>query len=1091
MQRQCAIGFLVLVLLALASGGLEAQGVTTSTVSGEVVASDGRPLSGAQVVAVHEPSGSRYGSTSRGDGRFQIPGMRVGGPYTVTVSYIGYRTEVREGIVLNLGVTTDLSFELSEAAVELEGITVLGDVGAILSSERTGASTTVARSSIETLPTISRQISDFARLTPQLGRTFSFAGQDPRLNSITVDGSYFNNSFGLGSSAEPGGRTGVAPISLDAIEQVQVNVAPFDIRQGNFVGAGVNTVTRSGTNEFRGSLFGQRRDEGLVGTDAGGNSVNPGTFDYSRFGGWLAGPIVRDRLFFFVNYEEEDLTEPGTTFRANQGGEPVQGSVTRVLAADLEQLSDFLQSNFGYETGPFQDYSHETPATRFLAKLDFNLDDRNKFVLRYSHLDSFTDVLMSNSSSLGAGTRRTNPNGLNFRNSNYQILENIRSVVGEWNSLIGPNYSNNLIVGYTSHDESRDVRGGDFFPMVDIRGDGGSVYTSFGFEPFTPNNELRYSSFQLQNNFTRFGDRHTLTFGASLELYESENIFFPGSQSAYVYNSLEDFYTDANDYLANPDRTTSPVELERFQVRWSNIPGQDKPIQPLEVTYAGIYGQDEWRVNDDLRLILGLRLDVPSFGDTGFRNAQVDGLPFRDEDGNTVSYSTDRLPDANVLFSPRAGFNWDAFGDRSTQVRGGTGIFTGRPAYVWVSNQIGENGVLTGFEQLTDTSDRPFHPDPDRYKPTNVTGDPAESYGLAFTDTDFRFPQIWRTNLAVDQELPFGLVGTAEFLYGRDVNGIYYINANLSNPDSRFSGVDDRPRWTSGNRINSNVTSAVVLKNQNDGYSWQGSVSLERPFANGLFLKGAYSYGVARNTIDPGSIAFGSWNNNQHAGDPNNPGLAFANNSPGHRAFLAASYRREYFDFGATTVSLFLNGQTPGNASYIFQGDVNGDGGSTNDLVYIHRDVSEMNFETFTSGDRTFTAQEQAEAWDRYIEQDSYLSRNRGSYAERNAAFLPIRWQTDLSVSQEIFRNVAGRMNRLSIRLDVLNALNLLNSDWGVGQTFVNTAPLTNPSADDQGELQYRLRVVDGELMSTSYRPTAGLGDVYRVELGLRYNFNH
>jgi hypothetical protein len=1083
----CRTGLMtMMLLLGVTAANISAQ-VTTASVTGVVTTTDGSPVSGASVTAIHGPSGSRYISVSRQDGRFVIPAARVGGPYGVTVSFIGLQTQTIDGVFLSLGSATDLSFVMAQQALTLEGITVSADAGAIISSERTGATTQITRQNLENLPNISGRLGDFVRLTPQASG-FSFAGQDNRLNNITVDGAYFNNSFGLGG--QPGDRTGVAPISLDAIEQVQVNIAPFDVRQGNFVGAGVNTVTRSGTNEFRGSFRHRYRNEDYVGTQAGDADVSVGTFRYQELGGWVSGPIIRDRLFFFLNYEDESLTEPGTTFRANRG-EPVAAPYTRVLARDLDDLSSFLSTNFGYETGPYEGYNHETPATRFLGKIDVNLNDRNKFSVRYSHLDSFTDVLLSNSSSLGFGNRRTSLFGLNYQNSNYQILENIRSVVGEWNSTLSDNLANNLLVGYTSHDESRSVRGGDFFPMVDIL-EGGSIYTTFGYEPFTPNNELRYSSFQIQNNLTRFGQRHTQTFGLSAEWYESENVFFPGSQSVYSYNSLEDFYTDARDYLANPNRTTSPVRLARFQVRWANVPGQDKPVQPLEVFFAGMYGQNEWRATDDLRVTAGLRVDVPFFGDTGFQNTQVDGMTFRDG----AKYSTSQLPDNNLLFSPRLGFNWNVGGEGVTQVRGGTGVFTGRPAYVWISNQIGENGVLTGFEQINNTTTRPFNPNPDHYKPSSVTGNPATSYGLAFTEPSFRFPQLWRTTVAIDRQLPWGLFGTVEALYSRDVNGISYINANLPAANSQFNGVDERPRWTAGTRIVSNVTSAVVLQNQNEGYAWNIATSLERPFSNGLFFKGAYSYGVAKNTVDAGSIAFGSWNNNQHAGDPNNPGLGYAGGSAGHRVFLTSTYKANLLPVGSTMFSVFWEGRTGGNSTFTFAGDANGDGGTSNDLIYIHRDVSEMNFQTYSAGGRTFSATEQAQAWDAYIEGNRYLRNNRGGYAERGAAFLPMRYRTDVSAEQEIGRDVFGASNRLSVRADVLNLLNLLNSDWGVGQTWVTTQPLIVPTAaqggpaDAQGRMQYRLRNVGGELISDSLRSTAGIGDVWRLQLSVRYSFN-
>lgn len=1079
-----------------------AQGVTTSAINGTVYDSDLNSLPGANIIAVHVSSGTQYGATTRPDGRFSIMGMRVGGPYTVTVSFVGYRSQSQENIYLSLGVTSDLQFVLSDENIEIGEITVTAQRDAIFSSERTGAATSISSENIRNLPTITRRIGDFTRLTPQAGRNNTFGGQDNRLNNITIDGSYFNNSFGL--AGQPGDRTNVAPISIDAIEELQVNLAPYDVRQGNFVGAGVNTVTRSGNNEYSGSVYYLFRNESHVGMRAKELSFDPGVFKYDNIGVRLSGPIVKNKLFFFANFEKENLVQPGTTFLANTGGQTVGGNITRVLASDLNQLSNYLRTNFGYDTGPYQGYDHEVPALRMLLRLDYNLDDRNKLSLRYTHLDSETDVLISQSSSLGWGTRRSNLNGLNFRNSNYLIMENIRSIVGEWNSNISSNISNNMIIGYTTNDESRKSRG-SLFPMVDIL-DGSTVYTTFGFEPFTPNNELRYKSLQFQNNLTWYLKNHYLTFGVSVERYESENIFFPGSQSVYVYNSLADFYKDADGYIANPNRTQSiygndTLRVSRFQVRWSNIPGQDKPVQPLEVLYAGLYAQDEWLVSKNLKLTAGVRVDVPFFGDTGFKNAQVDTLFFRDENGAQVQYKTDKLPDAKFLISPRVGFNWDVTSKRTTQVRGGTGIFTGRPAYVWISNQIGNNGVLTGFERVDNTFNRPFNPDPNHYKPSNVTGAPASQYELSFTDPDFKFPQVWRSNFAVDQRLPFGLVGTAEFIYDKDINGIYYINANLREPNTAFDGVDNRPRWTTGNRINSFIDNAIVLKNQNDGYTWSMSGSLEKPFSDNWYAKVAYSYGEGKNTIDPGSIAFGSWNNNQHSGNPNNPGLGFSAASPDHRVFAALSYTFGNTTgsgsiFGATTVSLFWEGFNLGRTSYVFAGDLNGDGGTSNDLIYIHKNKDEMNFQEYAAGGVTYTVQQQKDAWDAFIEQDEYLSKNRGKYAERNGVLLPMVFLADFSITQDVYFNIFNKRNVVQLRLDILNVGNFLNKEWGVGQSLITTQPLLVPTAqqggpaDAQGKAQYRLRNIGGELINKSLQQTLNVGDVYRIQFGLRYTFN-
>jgi outer membrane receptor protein involved in Fe transport len=1081
-------------MLCIGTSLAVAQGVTTAAISGKIESSTGEALPGANIIAVHNPSGTTYGTSSRPNGRYTVPNVRVGGPYTVTVSFVGYKKSVREDVYTSLSQTLDLNFKLAEEAIQAAEVVITAERSAVMSAGRTGAATNFNKLALATLPTIAGRLQDFARLTPEARGGSSFVGQDNRYNNTTVDGSYFNNSFGL--AGQPGERTGVAPISIDAIEQVQVNIAPFDVRQGNFVGAGVNTVTKSGTNNLSGTVAYGWRHQGLVGTKAGDNTYNPGKFNYNKLTVSLGGPIIKNKLFIFVNYEGDKTEQPGTTWTANPGSAAVTGNMTRVLASDLDALSSFLNSKFSYNPGAYQGYNFATPGKRFLVKLDYNLDQSNKIVLRYNHLDSETDVLLSNSSSLGNGSRRTLSTGLNFSASNYKILENIRSIVGEWSSVVSNNMANNLLVGYNYSDESRgDV--GKLFPFVDIL-NAGTVYTSFGSEPFTPNNELRYYSYQLQDNFTIDLGDHVLTLGLAAEKYHSENVFFPGKQSVYVYNSLADFYTDANDYLANPNRTASPVTLNRFQVRYNNIPGSVKPVQPLDVYYVGAYVQDEWQVTKDLKLTLGLRFDIPSFGETGFKNANADSLTFRDESWAPVKYQTAKLPDANVLFSPRLGFNWDVTGDRSTQVRGGTGIFTGRPAYVWISNQIGNTGVLTGFLSVTNTKNYPFDPNPDKYKPTAVTGTPASTYELALTDPDFKFPQQWRTNVAIDQKLPFGMVGTVEFIYGKEVNGIYYINANQTLPNGAFTGADTRPRWipasgTNVARLNQNVQNAIVMKNQDKGYSYSISASIERPLADGLYGKLAYNYGVSKNTVDAGSIAFGSWSGNQVPGNPNVVPVSYSTNSPGHRAFLSLSYRQEYFDFGATTISVFADAITIGSGSYTYAGDLNGDGNSSNDLLYVPKDKSEMNFTQYVSGGVTFTPAMQADAWDAYITQDKYLSTRRGQYAERAAAFLPMMFRTDLSITQDVFGDFLEKKHTLQVRLDILNITNLLNKQWGLSQRFINLQPLivtSGQQADAQGRAQYTMRNISGKLMSTTWEKTAGLSDVYSLLLSVKYFFN-
>ena len=1108
-----------LVFSGFVTGTVHAQGVTTGAVAGIAIDSASRaPLDGARVVAVHVPSGTTYAAATRADGRFTIPGMRVGGPYRVTVSLVGYRPQVQNGVGVTLGVTTDLRFALTQVAVQLEAIPVTTTAtGSVFSSGHTGAATTVPTEALAHLPTISRRVEDLLRLTPQyspMSFGFSFAGQDNRLNNMTIDGSYFNNSFGL--AGQPGDRTGVAPISLDALEQVQVNIAPYDVRQGNFVGAGINMVTKSGSNDYTGSVFYNTRNNSgfFVGRHAGNNRFNPGTFEYRDIGVSLGGPIIRNKLFFFSSFEDDRQTQPGTTFTGWSGlASDTGANITRVLRSDLDSLSRYLQNNFNYNPGPYEGYDFKVPSTRFIARLDYNLNERNKFSLRYNLLNSSTDVLVSNSASLGLGNRRSTRNSLNFANSNYAILENIRSIVGEWNSSLGGNKSNNLIVGYNTSDESRKNVEGPWFPLVEILSAPNQPnYTTFGFEPFTPDNKLFYHSYQLQDNFTLYLPKHSVTLGVSVEKYHSTNVFFPGAQSVYVYNSLADFYTDANGYIANPARTVSPVTLRRFQYRYGNIPGLSEPVQPLDVLFSGIYAQDEWRPTANLTLTAGLRVDAPKFKNTAYDNSIADTMTFRDQSGNPIFYNSGALPGTNMLFSPRFGFNYDVGGEQKTQIRGGTGIFTGRPAYVWISNQIGNTGVLTGFIQADSTTAFPFNPDPNHYRPADslITGAPAANFQLALTDPNFKFPQLWRSNIAIDQRLPWGLTGTAEYLYSKDVNGIAYLNANLPAPQSAFTGPDGRPRWVCvpplpanclPARIQKNVSDATVLTNEGRGYSWNASATLERTFQSGLFTKVGYSYGASRNTVDAGSIASGSWTGNQIAIDPNNPIAAASQFFPGGRFFAAVSYTHAFLKAaGPTSISVYFDGHSAGTDSYVFSNDMNGDGASGNDLIYIPRNQGEMNFATLTvispskADTQVFSPAQQTAAWQAYINQDPYLSQHRGEYAGRNAARRPWVYRADLAISQDVGRTLAGRPNSLQARLDVLNVTNLLNKDWGVAQTIITSRPLTAAGVDATGASRYTMATLgtapNAVLISKTYQKLATATDVWRVQLSLRYMFN-
>jgi hypothetical protein len=1113
-RSRVAVAALTAILFTLAVGQVFAQGgVTAAALQGTVKDAQGAVVPGASVVAVHEPSGTKYEATTQADGRFFIPGMRVGGPYTITASLSGFTTETLNNVALTLGVTADTDFTLKVASVS-ETVTVVGQIDPVFSSGRTGAATAVLREEIASLPTITGRLTDMTRLTPQYGGGGSIAGQDNRANNVTVDGSYFNNSFGLGvTTGAIGDRTGVAPVSLEAIEQVQVNVAPFDVRQGSFTGAGVNTVTRSGTNLYTGSVYYRTRNESYVGKEAAGSSVNPGTFDTSVTGFWAGGPILKNRLFAFGAYEKQKDTRPLTTYTCNPGGAPVTGSMTRVQCADMAGLQSFMK-DFGYDTGAFQDIPKLTPATPWMIKGDYNINGSNKITFRYNQLDSSSDIMQSGSSSLGTPGRSVNTTQfLSFANTNYQIVENLRSAVGEWNSIFG-GFMNNLLVGYIKQDESRGPRGQTpLFPFIVI-GDGlGNALTTLGNEPFTPYNLLMHHTFQAQDSVTKSVKNHQFTFGGNVEKFHSDNSFYFGIQSAYSYASLTDFYADAKGYLANQNRTVAAAP-SRFQVKYLLQPGQTTPpMQMLDVVYAGAYFQDLWRVKPNLTVTAGLRMDVPSFGNTAFPNPVADSLTFRDQDGSAVKYSTGTLPPTTAYWSPRVGFNWDVTGDQKTQVRGGTGVFSGKPPYVWVSNQIGNTGVLYGFSDSNSFGlGYPFNPNPDRYKPA-PTGGTAASYELDVTDPSFRFPQLWRSNVGIDRKLPWGMVGTLDYMYGRDLNAPVYVQANLPGPDAAYTGVDSRPRWvvipgqvpacvtTIGQengpcvtKINNlpgkNITAAYVIKSQNENRTWNVSGAVSKTLSHGFSFKSGFNYGISRSVVEPSSTAGSGWGSvNPVPRDPNNPPLAYSGNSPGKRFFVSANYTIEYFKFGATTVSVFYDCFTAGKASYVFSGDANGDTVQGNDLVYIPRDQSEMNFKTLTVSGKTYTAADQAAAFEQYIQNDSYLRGHRGQYAERNGVFLPVVNRVDLSLTQDLFASLGGRRHVGQIRLDITNFGNLLNHDWGVATRLVNNQILTNPSADSQGRLAYNLQTTSGNLMTSPQQKSAALTDVYVMMLTFRYTF--
>lgn len=1083
---------MIACLLALVS---KAQ-VTNASFTGSVKDGEGKNLGGATVVATHEPSGSVFSGSSNTSGYYSIPGVRVGGPYKITVNYSDYIPVEVNDIYITLGQDFVLDLVAVAKGSSLDTVSIKIQRSKLLNSQNTGASTNINQEALNTLPTLSRNLNDFLRLTPQsrsssvastTGNGVSFSGQDSRFNNLTIDGSIFNNSFGLASA--PAGQTASTPISLDAIQEIQINLAPYDVRLGGFTGAGINAVTRSGTNNLEGSAFMNIRNNNMVGKKAAGVDVQTNEYNVQQIGFRLGGAIVKNKLFFFVNAEEERRNDPGTQFKANRGEPSGTANVTRVRASALDSLQDFLKSKYNYDAGEYDGYKRETYSFKYLMKLDWNINEKNKFSLRYNSLISRRDVLASNSG-VFSGSRNGTVNALNFSNNNYIINNNLYSIIGELNTNISNNLFSSFQVGYTAN---RDFRGsgGGIFPLVDIM-EAGQTYTSFGYEPFTPNNILNTNTLQIQENLTYYKGRHTVNAGFNFEHFAFENTFTPTYYGQFIYKSLGDFYKSANG--------DTSVQLARYALTYSAVENGALPTASPKVNQLGAYIQDNFRVSQRLKVTAGVRIDIPSYSsESEYWNKKVDTMKFIGPDGKTANYSTKTLPNARPLVSPRVGFNWNAKGNRDIQVRGGSGLFAGRPAFVWISNQLSNNGVTTGsmrydnvrINQIpTQGGVNSFTQDVTAFIPANPTT--PSSFNLALTDPNFKFPQLWRTDLGVDAKLPWGMIGTVEVMYNKTINNINYLNVNQVNPLGNYAGPDNRAYYGYGNnanRINDNVTDAILLTNTNKGYNYSTTLKVEKPATNGLGFMVAYNFSETKDIITGGSIAFSSWRDNRSVQGNNTVDLAFSDNDQRHRIIGALTYKTKSKNF-PTTISVFMQSGNMGRYSMSYSNDMNGDLLANNDLLYIPNSADEINWKQTVVSKDTATVQEQKDAFNSLLSSDEYLSANKGSYAQRNGVLM--NWLTtfDLSIIQDI-KMTNSKKHSLQLRFDVYNVGNLLNNAWGVSDQVNYAALLKYEGKDANNNPIYSLnRDKNNKLISSITSKSAGLNDVWQMQFGLRYTFN-
>lgn len=1039
--------FMTLLLTGLVLG----QGVTTAGINGKVSNTEGEVLVGANVIALHAPTGTVYGASTMTDGYYYIPNMKIGGPYIVSASYIGYSDQKKEDIFLALNVDHSYSFDLQAEAMEGGTVIVTAEQSEI-NPNRTGAETSINTELLESLPTISRGQKDFTRLTPESDGN-SFGGRNNLYNNFSLDGSIFNNPFGL-DYAVPGGQTEAQPVSLDAIEQVQVSIAPFDVREGGFTGAGINAVTKSGTNTFKASVYHYLRSEAMVGTKVGDVDAENLDFSTNQSGISLGGPIIKDKLFYFVNFEAERRDQVAHSFIADDGS--TGANVTSVSADSIALVQARLRDYWGYEPGAYQGYNHETYNNKFLAKIDWNISNTHNLTFRYNYLDSWKDILPHPEAIIGRGPTSFR---LPFENSSYRIFNKINSYVAELNSRFSNKLANKLLVGYTQFRDEREPKSVGW-PVVDIF-DGGSPFVgnlaiSMGSEMFSTHNRLYQDVFQFTDNLTYYMDKHTLTAGVNLEVLKFDNSF---NLFFYPWNT----FGSVQAFLNNDD-----TEID-FNAQADASDANDFAWAYVDVGQLGIYAQDQFRATDDIKLTLGLRVDYPLYLNEIEEDTDITGFDgWVDLDGNPVDVDPSTWPEKKPLFAPRFGFNWDVHGDRSMQLRGGSGIFTGRIPFVWLGNQASNAVINPGYTfQVNDTGD------------------------------DFKYPQVWKNDIAVDKVFGDGWLASFEAIYSKDLNAVVHRNYNMRKPTASLSGTGDTRPVFQGDEANIYSPAvgyatfldagAIVLENTEEGFQQSFTGKLAKKFDFGMTANVSYTNITSKDlTSIPAEIAADAFQRNPIVDGPNNAMLSNSRYGLKHRIISSAVYKKSYGKMNSSLAMFFETGV--GNRySFTYAGDLNGDAIPNNDLLYVPENASDIHFGTVTGGVGT-VASDAATQWaalDAFIDQDDYLSTRRGDYAERNGALLPWFSQLDLKAVQEVSLGVGGMDHTLQFSLDILNIGNMISSAWGVRQLSTTWNPITVNGVDDNGVPYFSFNTA----LEDSYVDDTSIASKWQMQFGIHYLF--
>jgi outer membrane receptor for ferrienterochelin and colicin len=1051
MRKNILLTIISLIAWTLGMSFAFAQGSTTSAISGVVKDNKGESIPGVNVVAIHEPTGTKFGTVTNENGQFSIRNMNVGGPYKITATFVGYKPAEQSNIFLSLGVNTKVNFDIQEEAVTTEDVVVTGVRDSYMNGERTGATTPISLEQINQLPTVSRSLSDFTRLTPQANVDrnggVSIAGMNNRYNSIFIDGAVNNDVFGLSAQGTNGGQTGISPISIDAIEAFEVVLAPFDVRQGGFAGGGINAVTRSGKNKVEGSAYFFNRNQNLAGVTPSDilpddKRVKLAKFSAKTYGFRVGGPIIKDKLFFFINSEIQRDQTP-QPFNLDEFNDK---TLTRER---INSLTSKL-NGFGYNPGGFENNTNELRGEKFLVRLDYNISDKHKLTFRHSYTRG-----------LSINATRSSASAINFYNRAITFPSTTNSTALELKSNF-KNSSNNLILGYTNVLDDRNGTGSPF-PAVTIRGASGTTI-NFGTEPFSNANQLKQGIFTLTNNFTMYKGKHSITLGTHNEFYNMYNLFIRQNFGAYTFASLDDFLNDKP--ALTYDRSYSLVD--KVTGDGSAAAAEFKAMQ------LGFYAQDEIQVTDKLLITAGLRFDMPIFNTDARRNPRLansyqevlkgsggqDSIVTRDPQFKAITdfgydlsgVEPGKMPKTQVMVSPRLGFNYDVKGDQSFIIRGGAGIFTSRVPFVWPAGMYTNNGITVGGIRIQNT--QVFVPDPFN-QPGGAPADLSKVVPNGQIDlfaANFKYPQVARLNLAFEKKLPGGIIASLEGIYTKTLNNVYYQNVNVryskdangkqytltGTPDNRPIFFNPAASSQATQFFHSAYSPGIyIARNTNQGYTYNVTASVRKSFKSGIDASLAYTYGRAYSIFDGTSSQNSSqWRFFNQVNGRNNAQLGISDFDLGSRIVGAISYRKEYGKFFATQISLFYNGQSGARMSYVYNdlGALTREDASSNNLIFVPAKESDIRLVDVkdANGNVTLSAAQQWKDLNEFIESDKYLSKRRGDYAERNGARLPFFNIFDIRILQDFtFTTSGGRKHTLQLSLDLFNFGNFINKDWG------------------------------------------------------------